>query len=164
MKIWLDDYSQLIEESSQLHVPVEHTTVRSVILSSLKGDPRYKDVLRELHNHKEWPMTVIRKHLFAAAQLVDDLVEDATKLPKKKAHVTKDTEVSAESLAEAHKLIAKAKMQKAHPNGKKGGKADAEGDGEGHLEGGGEWQSEGGGGLAEGGGKAKHIEGPHMDE
>ena len=73
-------------------------------------------------------MTVIRKHLFAAAQLVDDLVEDTTKLPKKTAHVTKDTEVSAEALAEAHKLINKAKMQKAHPNGKKGGKADAEGD------------------------------------
>ena len=42
--------------------------------------------------------------------------------------MTKDTEVSVEALAEAHKLINKAKMQNAHPNGKKGGETDAEGD------------------------------------
>ena len=53
MKIWLDEYSELIEELNQLRVPVEHTTVRTVILSSLKGDKRYKDVLKVLHDHKE---------------------------------------------------------------------------------------------------------------
>ena len=134
MKNWLDEFDELIDECNLLRAPVSHDTVRTIILSSIKEDERYKDVVRDMYRHKAWDMPTIYTHLFAAATSVGDLVkasksDDHSHKPHHKANKAQMIEAEA-AVKVANEALAKVKLsQRAHGDGKKDTrKADAEGD------------------------------------
>ena len=74
MKTWFDDLYELLDECVALQAPVPSAIVRTIVIDALKGDPRYRTVLREAHRHTDWSMSVLQKHLYAAATVAGDLV------------------------------------------------------------------------------------------
>ena len=74
MRVWLDEFYDLLDKLDKLRAPADVVTVRTVIVESLKGDTRYKDALRDLKRNQGWNIPTIRRHLEAAARECKDLV------------------------------------------------------------------------------------------
>ena len=74
MRPCLASLAKAASELEQLSKVVPTQTLRTVIMRSLKEDPRYKDVLRDVHNNPEWHFATIVQHVEHAAHREDDLL------------------------------------------------------------------------------------------
>ena len=61
MRVWLDEFYDVMDKLDTLRAPTNVATVRTVIVESLKGDSRYKDALRDLKRNQVWDIpTIVR--------------------------------------------------------------------------------------------------------
>ena len=77
MRPWLSGLTKAASELEQLGEAIPTQTLRTVVMRSLKKDPRYKDVLRDIDINPDWHFATIIQHVEHAAHREDDLLATA---------------------------------------------------------------------------------------
>ncbi|MGA1002121.1 MAG: zinc finger CCCH domain-containing protein, partial [Litorivicinaceae bacterium] len=75
MTQWLNGVREFQHQRKLLRAPLSDVILKQMVFEQLIGDERYKDVMKDSHNHPEWSFTQFCDMLVSAATYADDLVQ-----------------------------------------------------------------------------------------
>ena len=75
MTQWLNGVREFQHQRKLLRAPLSDVILKQMVFEQLIGDERYKDVMKDSHNHPEWSFTQFCDMLVSAATYADYLVQ-----------------------------------------------------------------------------------------
>ena len=89
MTQWLNGVREFQHQRKLLRAPLSDVILKQMVSEQLMSDDRYKDVMKDSHNHPEWSFTQFCDMLISAAAYADDLVQQDKSDPHAQKRLTK---------------------------------------------------------------------------